>query len=269
MHRRKETLSRAKIGRKGFTLIELLVVIAIIAILAAILFPVFARAKAKALQTQCLSNVKNLGMALLIYASDYDETFPMVTGDSSTIPSPKPNMRGLLEYAEWEIQVFQCPLDNAVRPPNTYPCSYAFAGVGKEYYPIGTYGWIDGSGKVTPSRTSTTIGVPSRHIMVTETKPTYAGVTGDPATSKGTITTVHWSGWGAQRLGEAIAPLVVGTSMKNLAVGRHARFTLSNVVLGDGHAAAIRKDMPVCDAGSFPVVVSIGSGYSAKYTLRY
>mgnify|MGYP001572776616 CR=1 FL=1 len=59
--------------RKGFTLIELLVVIAIIAILAAILFPVFAKARAKARQTSCLSNLKQLSLALLSYNQDSDE----------------------------------------------------------------------------------------------------------------------------------------------------------------------------------------------------
>ena len=59
--------------RKGFTLIELLVVIAIIAILAAILFPVFAKAREKARQTTCLSNQKQLNLAVLSYAQDYDE----------------------------------------------------------------------------------------------------------------------------------------------------------------------------------------------------
>jgi len=60
--------------RRGFTLIELLVVIAIIAILAAILFPVFARAREKARQTSCLSNVKQIVLAALMYCQDYDET---------------------------------------------------------------------------------------------------------------------------------------------------------------------------------------------------
>ncbi len=63
-------------GRKGFTLIELLVVIAIIAILAAILFPVFSKARAKAQQTACLSNIKQVDLALLMYVSDWDSTFP-------------------------------------------------------------------------------------------------------------------------------------------------------------------------------------------------
>jgi len=62
--------------RKGFTLIELLVVIAIIAILAAILFPVFAKAREKARQTACLSNMKQVGLAFMTYAQDYDEKWP-------------------------------------------------------------------------------------------------------------------------------------------------------------------------------------------------
>ena len=66
-------------GRNAFTLIELLVVIAIIAILAAILFPVFAQAREKARQTSCLNNVKQLGLAVVQYTQDYDETMPQVS----------------------------------------------------------------------------------------------------------------------------------------------------------------------------------------------
>src|SRR5215216_330827 len=68
MHRRTQ---------RAFTLIELLVVIAIIAILAAILFPVFAQARAKARQTVCLSNMRQLGNAMTMYLQDYDEVYPV------------------------------------------------------------------------------------------------------------------------------------------------------------------------------------------------
>ncbi len=64
-------------SRRGFTLIELLVVIAIIAILAAILFPVFAQARAKARQAACLSNLKQIGLGFMQYVQDYDETYPV------------------------------------------------------------------------------------------------------------------------------------------------------------------------------------------------
>lgn len=70
---------------EGFTLIELLVVIAIIAILAAILFPVFAKAREQARKTSCLSNLKQLGLGFMMYAQDYDEQLPAIPfGDCST-----------------------------------------------------------------------------------------------------------------------------------------------------------------------------------------
>ena len=68
---------------KGFTLIELLVVIAIIAILAAILFPVFAQAREKARQITCASNEKQIGLAILQYVEDYDERFPLGQRDAN------------------------------------------------------------------------------------------------------------------------------------------------------------------------------------------
>jgi prepilin-type N-terminal cleavage/methylation domain-containing protein len=78
MHRRR---------RRGFTLIELLVVIAIIAILAAILFPVFAQARESARKTTCMSNLKQLALATLQYVQDYDEMFPGSNDKSATVPS--------------------------------------------------------------------------------------------------------------------------------------------------------------------------------------
>jgi len=73
--------------RKGFTLIELLVVIAIIAILAAILFPVFARAREKARQASCQSNLKQMALGVLMYAQDYDEGLPVGVRTTESTPA--------------------------------------------------------------------------------------------------------------------------------------------------------------------------------------
>ena len=90
--------------RRGFTLIELLVVVAIISILASILFPVFARAREKARQTSCLSNAKQLGLGVLMYAQDYDEIFPSggdAYGNNGWV-------RGISPYIK-NSQLFVCP----------------------------------------------------------------------------------------------------------------------------------------------------------------
>jgi prepilin-type N-terminal cleavage/methylation domain-containing protein/prepilin-type processing-associated H-X9-DG protein len=103
--------------RHGFTLIELLVVIAIIAILAAILFPVFARARAKAQQNNCLSNIKELTLANLTYASDYDECFPWVwtTGGCAPAPAEMEWSGSIYPYVK-SSQIFACPAGTTIPP---------------------------------------------------------------------------------------------------------------------------------------------------------
>lgn len=97
--------------RKGFTLIELLVVIAIIAILAAILFPVFARAREKARQSACTSNLKQIGIAFLMYAQDYDEVFcDSVMGRNTPDHPARTNCWNSLIMPYVKNQgVFKCP----------------------------------------------------------------------------------------------------------------------------------------------------------------
>jgi prepilin-type N-terminal cleavage/methylation domain-containing protein/prepilin-type processing-associated H-X9-DG protein len=91
---RQPTARRRTPVRSAFTLIELLVVIAIIAILAAIIFPVFAQARAKARQTACLNNQKQIGLAFMQYAQDYDETFPLMSCDfSKSFPAYLPSAK--------------------------------------------------------------------------------------------------------------------------------------------------------------------------------
>jgi prepilin-type N-terminal cleavage/methylation domain-containing protein/prepilin-type processing-associated H-X9-DG protein len=94
-------------ARRAFTLIELLVVIAIIAILAAILFPVFAQARAKAHQAACFSNQKQIGHAFMMYVQDYDEAFPMGSQDW-TVPGWMWWPEIISPYIKNKL-VFQCP----------------------------------------------------------------------------------------------------------------------------------------------------------------
>ncbi|RYZ80399.1 MAG: DUF1559 domain-containing protein [Proteobacteria bacterium] len=103
--------SRTQTKRRGFTLIELLVVIAIIAILAAILFPVFARARENARKSSCQSNLKQIGLGLIQYSQDYDEKWP-VTEDAYRLPGGAPSSWDLLvqPYVK-SAQVMVCPSD--------------------------------------------------------------------------------------------------------------------------------------------------------------
>src|SRR5215203_5217128 len=105
--------TRHRVGRKAFTLIELLVVIAIIAILAAILFPVFAQAREKARQTSCLSNTKQIGLGLMMYVQDYDETYPMnmyLGQNADSSPCVLLSQVAVAPYIK-NMDIYRCPSD--------------------------------------------------------------------------------------------------------------------------------------------------------------
>jgi len=93
---------------KGFTLIELLVVIAIIAILAAILFPVFAQAREKARQSTCLSNNKQIGLAVMMYTDDYDEIYPIRMNSFPNMPTYACVPMALRPYTKND-KIWKCP----------------------------------------------------------------------------------------------------------------------------------------------------------------
>jgi len=102
---------RSNIRRKGFTLIELLVVIAIIAILAAILFPVFATAREKARQTACLSNLKQIGIGYVQYCQDYDEATPACVYNAGGGNNVMITLGSLLDPYIKSAQTWRCPSD--------------------------------------------------------------------------------------------------------------------------------------------------------------
>jgi prepilin-type N-terminal cleavage/methylation domain-containing protein len=118
-------MSKSGIQKGGFTLIELLVVIAIVAILAAILFPVFASAKAAAKKTTCLSNLKQIGDAIVLYEGDYDDIFPNAIDPSDkyvqSIWNQSPTWQARIQYMPMlhealqpyvkSKEVFHCPSD--------------------------------------------------------------------------------------------------------------------------------------------------------------
>lgn len=132
---------------RGFTLIELLVVIAIIAILAAILFPVFARARAKARQVSCNSNLRQLGMSMLMYAQDHRELLP--TWGYSTTGADHDATDGPAEgFYSWDtvimpylrnVELLRCP-DN---PHDRRARGYAMPRYVSDPYGNGTPLWID------------------------------------------------------------------------------------------------------------------------------
>jgi prepilin-type N-terminal cleavage/methylation domain-containing protein/prepilin-type processing-associated H-X9-DG protein len=112
MYHRLNRQSATRRTTRGFTLIELLVVIAIIALLAAILFPVFSRARENARRSSCQSNLKQIGLGLMQYTQDYDERYPIGTIDESlnSVYWGRGWAANIMPYVK-STQLFKCPSD--------------------------------------------------------------------------------------------------------------------------------------------------------------
>jgi prepilin-type N-terminal cleavage/methylation domain-containing protein/prepilin-type processing-associated H-X9-DG protein len=162
--------------KRGFTLIELLVVIAIIAILAAILFPVFAKVREKARQITCISNEKQIGLAFVQYVSDYDEAWPC------GVKSKTGNQLGqgwaslVFPYVK-STGVYKCPDDGTFPDPihsNYTPVSYAFNS--------NAAGSFDGSGNIVVN-TDSSFNAPTSTVALFEVNGPTANLTATLSTS--------------------------------------------------------------------------------------
>jgi prepilin-type N-terminal cleavage/methylation domain-containing protein/prepilin-type processing-associated H-X9-DG protein len=169
-------------SKRAFTLIELLVVIAIIAILAAILFPVFAKAREKARQITCASNEKQLGLAFLQYIEDYDEMMPSGTAPGVSDTDLRVGWAGQIYTYVKSTGIFACPDDPTTVGAGENPVSYLYNA--SFSWPInGGFPWMN----------SAIMDSPASTVLLFEASGYEAPLTTPGETSSATA--VGWTGW--------------------------------------------------------------------------
>ena len=151
--------------KSAFTLIELLVVIAIIAILAAILFPVFARARENARRSSCQSNLKQISLGLLQYRQDYDERFA-----PASVAAPGVGWANIMQPYVKSIQILQCPSNS--NPPNDNPLAEPFGGgYGNSSFTDYSYNSLLAPGDPNIGISESTVNQPVLTIMLVDGTP--------------------------------------------------------------------------------------------------
>jgi len=156
--------------RSGFTLIELLVVIAIIAILASILFPVFARAREQARKSACMSNLKQIGLGVMMYNQDYDESFPasVMMNTSGASPVIESYWYKIIAPYVKSTQLFVCPTAGIIQGSGGY--GWNFAGTGATSSTFNGFGYRSNDWR-TPTGAAirlSSIDEPSTTILITD-----------------------------------------------------------------------------------------------------
>lgn len=237
-----------RVQQRGFTLIELLVVIAIIAILVAILFPVFSRAREKARATFCLSGARQIGMAVQMYAQDHDEILPRIwTGCNPAVPNVCPTinwMDMLLPYVKSPQFFSACPSKNfpdwtpPQRPPNWSgsPWYVAFA-INALYSGSGaTHDAIDGQVTNPPSgRLLAQIALPANTIIIGDGAAWYNVYSNNKLDTKVQLEPPYDSITTSRAAGPLPGPNIGRLTLpQSRFVGRH--FEGGNFIFTDGHA---------------------------------